>query len=103
MARKPETRLQTRIRKSLTREVGGVWVKLHVSDFMGAGLPDLLGVVEGMAFLLEVKPPGEEPSRIQVLTMKKYRRIGKACSRVVESPDEAVATVRAWLNRNARG
>jgi hypothetical protein len=100
LARKPESRRQRRIRAALLREVGGYWRKIHVSDFMGAGFPDLLGFVRGYAFAFEVKEPGEEPSAIQRLTIKEMRRKGGACAAVVVEPEEAVALVRARLRRN---
>jgi len=99
MTQKPETRLQRRIVRALKKEVGGWWAKIYVGPFQQAGIPDLLGCVEGLFFALEVKMPGEEPSEIQIKTMKDIRTVGGAIARTVTSPEQAVRVV---LNALAR-
>ena len=101
MSRKPETSLQRRIRAALEDEVGGFWRKLHVSDFMGSGLPDLIGCVRGLSFWLEVKREGEEPSKIQLYIIARINRDGGGFAAVVSSPDQAIDLVKARLR--ARG
>ncbi len=103
MTAKPETRLQRRIRRALEKEVGGWWAKIYTGPFQEAGIPDLLGCVAGMFFALEVKMPGEEPSAIQVKTMRDIRKDGGAIARVVTSPEQAVRVVLNALSRTEKG
>lgn len=95
MAKKAESRLQQRIRKALTKEVGGKWYKVHGSMFQEAGQPDLDGVVNGISFKFEVKLPLDgAPSEIQLETMAEWREQG-CISCIVESPSQAIALVKA--------
>jgi hypothetical protein len=94
---KPETRRQRRIRARLLAAVGGYWTKIHVSTFQNQGFPDLLGIVQGLAFAFEVKEPGEPPSEIQVWTMKQMHLHGECCTAVIETPEEAIDLVRNRL------
>lgn len=96
MTTKPESRRQRRIQRELKKQVGGWWFKVHGGPFQKAGVPDLVGCVEGRFFALEVKEPGEEPTKLQAETMKKIRLAG-GTSYPVETPEEAVAIVRAAL------
>ena len=103
MTQKPETRLQRRIVKALKKECGGWWAKIYVGPFQQAGIPDLLGCVEGLFFALEVKVPGEEPSEIQQKTMRDIRVVGRAIARTVTSPEQAVRVVLNALARAEKG
>lgn len=95
MAKKTESRLQQNIRKSLIREVGGKWWKVHGSAFQEAGQPDLDGVVDGISFKFEVKVPIEgAPSELQLETLEEWREVG-AIACIVESASQAVALVKA--------
>lgn len=67
---------------------------MHGGPFQKAGVPDLVGCVNGRFFALEVKVPGEDPTKLQVKTMAKIRDEG-GISTTVESPEEAVRIVRA--------
>lgn len=100
MTKKPESRLQLKIRKALEAEVGGWWVKIHGGPFQAAGIPDLVGCVKGLFFALEVKRPGEgKISPIQKVTIKKIIRKGQGVACVVESPEEAIEVVRSTLRK----
>jgi hypothetical protein len=99
MTQKPETRLQRRIVKALKKAVGGWWAKMYVGPCQQAGIPDLLGCVQGLFFALEVKVPGEEPSEIQIKTMRDIRTDGGAIARTVTSPEQAVRVVLKALER----
>jgi hypothetical protein len=97
MAKKAESRLQLRIRKGLQREVGGKWFKVHGGPFQSAGLPDLIGCVDGLFFGFEVKLPNDpksKPTALQLATIAEYQSEGGYVC-VVESLEEAVAVVRA--------
>lgn len=57
----PEARLQRRIQQYLKSE--GVFVfKVHGSEFMLAGLPDLIACLDGFFLGIEVKMPGNSTS-----------------------------------------
>ena len=49
-----------------TAKAMGWWaMKTHGSAYSVAGLPDVLAIKDGRAVWMEVKRPGEEPTRIQ--------------------------------------
>ena len=102
MAKKKETGLQRRIKKALIKECGGKWWKVHGSAFQEAGQPDLDGVVDHVSFKFEVKVPREgTPSELQLETLCEWRAVGSvAC--IVESPDQAVALVKAATDPSAK-
>lgn len=102
MARQPESRLQRRIRKAIEQKFGGWWVKMWGGPFMPAGIPDLLGCIEGKFFALEVKRPirSSKTSAIQDATIEDIRQCG-GHSTVVRSVDEALAFVGAQVRQIA--
>lgn len=98
MAKQPESRLQKKVQDVLKKEFGGFWSKYHGGPFSLAGMPDLLGCVDGWFFALEIKLPkkSSKPSAIQEATIKRIVESGGvAC--VVRSPEEAVSIVRQCL------
>lgn len=95
-AKKPESRLQLKIRKELERVVGGFWIKFWGGLFTRVGIPDLIGCVEGRFFGLEVKMPGESPSAVQRHVIGLIRKAG-GVAEVVTSPQEAIDAVRQAL------
>lgn len=97
MSKKPESRLQLKIRHELEREVGGFWFKVHGSEYQDAGLPDLIGCRGGLFFGFEVKTDSGEPSRIQLETIKKIKMNGGGVASVVTTPEEAIFLVRQAL------
>lgn len=95
MSKKAESRLQQRIQKSLRKEVGGKWFKVHGSAFQEAGQPDIIGTVDGLFFGFEIKLPiTGKPSELQLETLSEYRDEG-AIACIVETPSQAVALVKA--------
>jgi predicted small metal-binding protein len=104
MAKKPESRRQRRIREALETEFpASFWFKVHGNEFMAAGLPDLIGCVDGIYCGFEVKEPNEEPSEIQKETIEDIRKAGGLAA-VIEEPIEAIALVRAarWTTARRR-
>lgn len=102
MSVQPESKLQRLIRASLESEwPTSWWTKFHGGPFTPAGVPDLIGCVEGCMCALEVKQPGEEASPVQRRRIAHLRRAG-AISGVVVSVDEAIAMVRAGLTKKKR-
>ena len=102
MAKKEESRLQWRIRKSLEADVGGWWLKVHGGPFQVAGLPDLIGCVEGLFFGFEVKTPTGSTSKLQDYTLEVMRKRGGASIHVITEPEEAVRIVRRTLEKAGR-
>lgn len=93
----PESKLQRQIRRRLEAEwPKSWWTKFHGGPFTAAGVPDLVGVVEGRSFFLEVKRKGEHASRVQLRRHDQLRRAG-AFVAVVRTRREAVEFVRASL------
>ena len=103
MAKKLESKLQRDIRRALEREVGGFWFKVHGGPFQQAGIPDLLGCVQGLYIGMEVKRPDDKrgASDIQRVIIGQIKREGGyAC--VVKSPEEAVRRLKRWLRKNGK-
>lgn len=73
--------------------------KIHGGDnpFQAAGIPDLLCCWRGTFIGLEVKMPGEEPSKVQIVNLERIRKAG-GVAEVVTSVEE----VEAILKRIAR-
>jgi hypothetical protein len=101
MAKKPESMLQRRIKKELKSAIGGWWIKIHGGPFQEAGIPDLLGCVDGKFFALEVKRPGEKPTQLQIEAMKDIKLAGGTVA-VVETPKEAINVVQKALRASKR-
>lgn len=99
MAKKPESKLQARIRARLEKDVGGFWRKVWGGPYQACFL-DLVGCVNGLYFEIEVKMPKKRhnTSDVQDLTIEMVQ-LAKGVSGVVTSPEEAVELVRAALAR----
>ncbi len=52
------------------------WLKIHGSQYQRAGTPDLLIVINGYAIWIELKKPGEEPTKLQDQELKDWRAAG---------------------------
>lgn len=94
MAKKPESRLQKKIQDRLRSEVGGWWFKVWGGPFTPAGIPDLIGCVEGLFFAFEVKRPvkSSKPSEAQIETIDRIVEAGGR-AQIVRSPEEAINAV----------
>lgn len=88
----PEARLGRQIRKAL-EERGAFMFKIHGSSLMMAGLPDLIGVWRGRFIAVEVKMPGNHPSKIQEHVIGKIRAAGGRAI-VAHSVPEALEVLR---------
>lgn len=92
MATQPETRLQRRIQKALRAKFpNSWWFKVWGGPFQSAGIPDLVGCVEGLFVALEVKMPKKRSntSAIQEETINDISNAGGIAG-VVTSPQEAI-------------
>lgn len=93
MAQGPEARLRTKIVKKL-KSYGGYWFVIHGGMYQAVGVSDILGVLHGRFFALEVKVPGKlhTLTERQSLFLKRVRQAGGKAT-VVTSVDEAMAFV----------
>jgi len=95
----PESKLSRRIQDALKKEWPSIFVfKVWGSEHMMAGLPDLIGCIQGRFFGLEVKTPdkGKNVSPRQEYVGGLIRRAG-GCWDVVTSPAQAVEVLRALI------
>lgn len=93
----PEARLQRKIQDRLRVE-GYFCFKVHGSEFMMAGLPDLIVCAEGLFVGLEVKLPSTRGnvSPRQALVHTQIQHAGGVAV-VVCSPDEAIKAIQEAL------
>lgn len=94
-----EEAIVKKIRKALQRSVGGFWFKVHGGPFQMAGLPDLLGCVQGRFIGIEVKRPSrmKDISPIQERVIHKITLNG-GFAIVACDPDTAVEEVTRFLS-----
>lgn len=98
MAAQRESGLQRRIRKAIKAEFKCWLFKVHGGPFQQSGIPDIVGVVAGLFFALEVKTDTGAASVLQLETIADIRKAG-GIAKVVRTPEEAVATLAAHLRR----
>lgn len=94
----PESKLSRKIMDELRLE-GWFAFKIHGSEFMMAGLPDIIVCAEGQFIGLETKMPQSRSnvSPRQHLVHSQIENAG-GTARVVCSPGEAIAAVREVLD-----
>lgn len=89
----PETRLQRRIQRELTKRYGtDLWVfKVHGGWFQENGIPDIIGCLHGRFFALEVKLPEEKwgLTDLQRAQLDRLEQAGGTVA-VVRSVEEAL-------------
>lgn len=87
----PEAKITRAILRRLKQE-GGWWAKVHGGPFQVAGLPDIIGLREGVFYGIEVKCPGKlnTLTALQKHTLSVLRKNGGVCG-VVTSVGEALA------------
>lgn len=90
-----------RLRAVLRERYGSrLWLfKTHGSPYQTAGLPDILGVLNGRAFGIEVKQPGKVPTALQDRTMIDMEVAGTH-TRLVYT-HQSVSEVIQWLDQFA--
>lgn len=76
------------------RKMGAVVVKYHP---MGGtiGTPDLIGCINGRAFVIEVKMPDQVPTKIQEHRLQEWHK-AKAITGVAYSVDDAVKLISTY-------
>ena len=75
----------------------GAWprtwlTKIHGGAYQSAGIPDIVGVMDGRFVALEVKVPGGHATPLQELVLARLKDAGALCG-VVTSVEEAVRVV----------
>lgn len=78
MAVKKESTLQTKIQRRL-KQLGVYCYKTHGGPMQRAGMPDLCCIIGGIACYIEVKRPGEQPTKLQWHRMAELREAGAMC------------------------
>lgn len=91
----PEARLQRKIQEAIKVE-GYFCFKIHGSEFMMAGLPDIIVCAEGLFIGLEVKMPGQKAKPRQEYVHSLIRDSGGAVY-VVCSVSEALEAISETL------
>lgn len=86
-----EATLQRKIQKAI-RDRGGKVIKIHGNAYSQAGTPDLIGVLNGRSFAIEVKRPGGKATKLQIHELEAWGAQGWAVG-VACSVDEALAIV----------
>ena len=88
-----ESTLVDKIRKALNAMPGVKAVKVHGSQYMRAGTPDILGCMDGQMFALEVKRDEKgKPTALQMQQLKEWSVAG-AVTAVVWSVEQALAVL----------
>jgi Holliday junction resolvase len=97
----PESKLSRRIQKAL-RARGAFCFKVHGSETMMAGLPDIIVCYRGLFIGLETKTPeGKDPTRRQVYVHDRIIRAEGIVSvpRTVADALNVLDDVDAWVDR----
>ena len=92
MAEQPEARLQRKIVEALNLLPNCYVEKIHGSQF-GKQKLDLMGAKEGKMFLLEVKTPGNTPTKKQLATMRLWQEKAGVYTEWVDSVEKAVSLI----------
>lgn len=98
----PESRLSRKIMTAIRAE-GHFCFKVHGSEFMMAGLPDIIVCAEGLFIGLETKMPDKRDnvSPRQALVHEQIRA-ARGAAIVVTSPTEALSAIDAAIKRSKR-
>ena len=97
MAVKPETVYLNEIRSLINNSLTGVkLIKLHGSQFMRLGNPDIIGTYMGITFVIETKYVNGVLSEKQVYELNEWKNAGAIvitgrCG--VDSPEDIVSTL----------
>ena len=91
-----EASLVKKIIDRLTREVGGLWIKISAGPFQVAGLPDIIGCYKGRFFGIEVKLPGKERTltKLQQWWIDRINTTGQGKATMVTSVEQAIKFVK---------
>lgn len=93
MADGPETKLTKKILDKLNKIEGCRAEKLHGGPY-GSQKLDVMGAKDGKMFYLEIKVPGNKPTKRQDSTIRKWRDEAGVISTWVDKADDAVEVVK---------
>lgn len=93
MADTPETKLTKRILDRLNKIEGCRAEKLHGGPF-GSQKLDLFGAKDGKMFYLEIKVPGNKPTKRQDSTIRKWQNESGALATWVNTVEDAEQMVK---------
>lgn len=88
------------IRKAIEKEYPSSWLfKVHGGPFQVAGIPDIVGCINGRFVAIEVKFPGKENTltQIQKTMIKKIHRAG-AITFMTTSVEHAMSRIKLELD-----
>ena len=74
-----EANITTNIIKHLKKHKPCEVFKMHGSSFSRSGMPDILWLYSGRAIFIEVKRPGEDPTKLQKEMMHRLTAAGAVC------------------------
>ncbi|MGH7954448.1 MAG: VRR-NUC domain-containing protein [Gloeomargaritales cyanobacterium] len=96
-----ETRLQYAIQKEVTKR-GGFVFKVHGSEYMMSGLPDLIVCYKGQFIGMETKTPeNKKPVPVQSLRKKQIRESGGR-SETIRSLSAAIELLKSVEESSAK-
>ncbi len=87
-----ESRLTTRIADAINERHRCRAIKMHGSEYMPRGTPDILAVVRGFTIFLEVKLPGNKLTPMQEHQSREWRK-AFAIVKTVYSFEEAMCHI----------
>lgn len=72
-----EARLLAKVERFLTALGPDCYfLKVHGNEYQTRGTPDIIGCYRGQAFGLELKAPGEQPTKIQLYQLRRMENAG---------------------------
>jgi len=92
-----EADIQRKIQAAI-RSRGGKCIKIHGGPYSVAGTPDLIGVLNGRSFAIEVKKPGKHATTKQELELAAWAGQGWIAG-VATSVEDAMALICACTSR----
>lgn len=100
MAKTPEGTTKKKIKSVLDKYEGCIYYRMHVPSGYGRPTLDYDGAINGRAFAIEAKAPGEKPSPRQLGTIEDMERGGITV--FVVDGDIGCAILHRWLERMSR-
>lgn len=82
-----ESAFQKKVLKYLREEVGGYWVKIHVSSYQLEGEPDIMGCYKGKFYAFELKQGNNTTTPLQDYKLEQIRKNG-GTAMVIRSLDQ---------------
>lgn len=98
---RPESAITAEALEWLNGQPSTLARKVHQSAFAGGGEPDIDACVAGRAVKIEMKRPGERPTRAQLARMRQWQRAGARVgwATCLQHVVEIVARVDdSWIN-----